>query len=409
MSPRHRDAQERELGDLVESRRLAFVTPRYGPGVVGGAEAAMREAAIGLAGRGHRVDVLTTCATDHYTWANELPAGDTRDGVLTVRRFATVPGEDIASWARLQERLIEGDLLDDAEELAWVNGRFRVPDLYLHLAACARSYDAIVFAPYLFWSTLYCAAVAPERTVVMPCLHDEPYARLSAVRALLAGSAAVWFLSEPEHQLAHHLGPLPAEHPVVGCAVDIPASYDPEGFRERHGIDRPFVLYAGRREGGKGWREVLYGFGAAVLRHRLALDLVTFGVGDPEVPFGLENRVLDLGYLQDGEVPDAFSAASAYLQPSVNESFSRTIMEAWLAGTVVVANGGSDVVSWHCERSGGGLCYRDELELGECLRFVSEAPKLAHELAGRGREYVLANYTWPLVLDAMEASLERLG
>lgn len=397
------------MDGATEPKRLAFVTPRYGHGVVGGAETAMREAAAGLAARGHSVEVLTTCARDHYTWANEFSPGVEIDGKLTVRRFATVLGSDIARWAGLQGRLMAGDALDEGEELAWANGRFRVPDLYLHLAGSARDYDAVVFAPYLFWSTLYCAGIAPERAIIMPCLHDEPYARLSSVRAVLAGSAAAWFLSEPEHQLGHHLAPLPAEHPVVGCAVELPKAYDPDGFRERYDLERPFVLYAGRREDGKGWRQVLNGFGAAVLRHALAIDLVTFGVGDPQVPHGLEGRVVDLGYLEDAEVPDAFSAAAAYLQPSTNESFSRTIMEAWLAGTVVIANGGSDVVTWHCERSGGGILYRDELELGECLRFVAEAPKLAEELAGRGRDYVLANYTWPRVLDAMEASLGRLS
>jgi glycosyltransferase involved in cell wall biosynthesis len=124
------------------------------------------------------------------------------------------------------------------------------------------------------------------------------------------------------------------------------------------------------------------------------------------VPPSLEHRVVDLGYLVTAEVADAFAAADAFVQPSANESFSRTIMEAWLAETVVIANGESEVVTWHCERSGGGLVYADELELGQCLRFVAEAPKQAAELARKGREYVLANYTWPSVLDAMERSLE---
>ncbi|MGD0945311.1 MAG: glycosyltransferase, partial [Acidimicrobiales bacterium] len=92
--------------------------------------------------------------------------------------------------------------------------------------------------------------------------------------------------------------------------------------------------------------------------------------------------------------------------PSANESFSRTIMEAWLAETIVIANRQSDVVTWHCERSGGGLLYGDELELGQCLRFVAEAPGQAAQLARKGRDYVLANYRWPSVLDAMERSLE---
>ena len=386
--------------------RIAFVTPRYGDTVVGGSEAVVREAAHGLTERGYDVEVLTTCAVDHYTWASELEPGTTVDRGVTVRRFQTVLSRHPGRWTRMQERLLAGELLDEAEELVWINGRFRVPDLYLYLAGHAEEYAAIIFSPYLFWSTLYCTAIAPERTILMPCLHDEPYAYLRSVAAALASSAAVWFLSEPEHQLGHRLAPVAARHAVIGAAVDVPAAYDPEGFRDRHDLTRPFVLYAGRREGGKGWQELVGGFWLAALRHRLPFDLVTVGVGPAKVPPSLEHRVVDLGYLATAEVADAFAAADAFVQPSANESFSRTIMEAWLAETVVIANGESEVVTWHCERSGGGLVYADELELGQCLRFVAEAPKQAAELARKGREYVLANYTWPSVLDAMERSLE---
>ena len=68
--------------------RIAFVTPRYGESVVGGSEAVVREAAHGLAGRGYDVELLTTCALDHYTWANELAPGMTSDGL---RDGTTVP------------------------------------------------------------------------------------------------------------------------------------------------------------------------------------------------------------------------------------------------------------------------------------------------------------------------------
>ena len=62
----------------VEPGTIAFVPPRYGPGVVGGAEAVLAEAARGLRDRGHPVEILTTCARDHYTWANEFPTGGER-------------------------------------------------------------------------------------------------------------------------------------------------------------------------------------------------------------------------------------------------------------------------------------------------------------------------------------------
>ncbi len=73
------------------SGRVAFVPPRFGPEVVGGSEAVTREIAVGLAARGWDVEVLTTRAINHYTWANELPEGVSLEDGVTVRRFATVP------------------------------------------------------------------------------------------------------------------------------------------------------------------------------------------------------------------------------------------------------------------------------------------------------------------------------
>ena len=58
--------------------RARFVTPRYGPEVIGGAESGARQLAEHLvAESGWEAEVMTTCARDHLTWANELPAGRT--------------------------------------------------------------------------------------------------------------------------------------------------------------------------------------------------------------------------------------------------------------------------------------------------------------------------------------------
>ncbi|MCB0963408.1 MAG: glycosyltransferase, partial [Acidimicrobiales bacterium] len=105
---------------------------------------------------------------------------------------------------------------------------------------------------------------------------------------------------------------------------------------------------------------------------------------------------------------DAMAAAAAYVQPSALESFSRTVMEAWLAGTPVIANAASAVVAWHCDRAGAGLTYEDDAELEQCLRFVAEDPTDAAALAAGGRDYVLDNYTWPVTLDRMDARLEAM-
>ena len=388
--------------------RIAFVPPRYGDDVVGGAETVLRQAAERLARRGWEVDVLTTCARDHYTWANAYPAGSERHGDLSVFRFPVVHPRESSLWQSLDRRIRLGSSLSMAEQHAWVNGRFRVPGLFHHLVAHAHTYRAVVFSPYLFWTTVVGATVAPERTVVLPCLHDENYAYLPVFRPLLAGSAQVWFMSEPEHQLAHRIGPVAPTHPVTGEGVLIPDSYDPDGFRARHGLSRPYALFVGRRESGKGWQDLLRAFVRAVTRLGVDLDLVTFGVGKVDAPSLVADRVRDLGWLPDEKVGDAYAAAAAYIQPSLFESFSRTIMESWLAGTPVIANGASDVVRWHCERSGAGLLYSDEYELAQYLALVADNPDRLRGLGQLGRRYVLDNYTWDAALDRMEAALEEL-
>ena len=58
---------------------LLFVIQRYGREVAGGAELLGREFATRLAARGHRVEVVTSCALSYVDWANHYPAGHGRD------------------------------------------------------------------------------------------------------------------------------------------------------------------------------------------------------------------------------------------------------------------------------------------------------------------------------------------
>ena len=387
--------------------RIAFVTPRYGEGVVGGSESVLREAAQGLVERGWEVDLLTTCAIDHHTWANAHPPGEFVEEGVRVHRFPTVHDGDKLMRDTIEGRIQLGLPVTPDEQRLWLNGTFRVPELFHHLLVHGDAYRAVVLSPYLFWTTVSCAIVAPEKTIVMPCLHDEHYAYLEIVRPVLSDPAQVWFLSEPEHDLGHTLADLPPHH-VTGAGVHVFEAGDAAKGRELAGTTRPFVYYGGRREGGKGWFELLGAFTRAVVEYGADLDLVTTGVGPVEPAPIVADRVHDLGLLAYEDLRHVFAAAAAYVQPSRNESFSRTIMESWLAGTGVVANAGSAVVAWHCERSGAGITYADPDELVQALVLLGEQPDVLRSLAPSGREYVLREYTWPVVLDRMEAALAEL-
>lgn len=391
----------------MDDRRIALIPPRYGPDVIGGAELVLREVAHGLAERNWTVEVLTTCARDHYTWANHYPAGTTTDGAVTVRRFPVVQDTNGTARTRVTQLLARGEQPTLAEQEAWMNDGLRVPELFHTLMDEAERFHAIIVSPYLFWTSFAGGLVAPERTILRPCLHDEPEAGFELFQPLFTGVRRLWLNTEPELDLLGRIAPGHAPAELIGEGVPVPESYDPNGFRQRHGLgDVPFALYAGRREGAKGWEGLLDGFVATVRKEDVDLHLVTIGVGEVHAPDDVAHRIHDLGLVSDRDRDDAFAAAAAYLQPSTLESFSRTVMEAWLAGTPVIANAASPVVAWHCERSGAGLTYEDDADLEQCLRFIAEAPAEAAALALPGRDYVIENYTWPATLDRMQASLE---
>lgn len=382
-----------------------MVAARFGETVIGGAEAVLRELAIGLAQRGWQVDALTTNSTDHYSWTANLDAGVSDDHGVTVRRFGVVIDESRHERGALHARLLAGQQLSLDDQQRWLNVDMRCPDLFHHLLDHGDTYDAVIAGPYHAWTTFAAATVVPERLVVMTCLHDEAEARFELWDPMIGGARELWCLSDPEAELLDRLHPGHSPLSVVGAGVGVPDHYDADGFRARHGITGPFAFYAGRREGAKGWEQLLDGFARAVVHRGLPLQLVTCGAGEVRPPASIAERVFDLGFLDETERDHAMAAASVYVQPSVMESFSRTVCEAWLAGTPVIANAGSEVVAWHCTRSGAGVTYTGDDELAAALELVVANPEVADSLGARGRQYVLDHYQWGDVLDRMEARL----
>jgi glycosyltransferase involved in cell wall biosynthesis len=221
------------------------------------------------------------------------------------------------------------------------------------------------------------------------------------------GSGSSGFQTDPELELGRRLFPTLAPHENLGSGVPVPSGHDPDRFRSRFGVDGRFVLYAGRREGAKRWEWMLSAFARATVLEDLPFSLVTTGTGDVRPPAEIADRVIDLGFVSIEDRNDAFAAAEAYLQPSPYETFSRTVMEAWLAGTLVIANEASDVVHWPCQRSGAGLTFTDEDQLTQAQCFLAEEPAAAAALAGRGRAYVLDNYQWSGTLDRLKDAIDR--
>ena len=391
--------------------RLAFVSPRYGEGVLGGAEALVREYAERMAAAGHAVEVLTTGVVDHHSWTDELPLGESRVGGVTVHRYPVTRPRDHALAARQQPVLDAGLGLGESGERAWVENTGLSEPLLGAVAATAPRVDALIFAPYLFASTVLGAAVRPDRSLVIPCLHDEAYARFGPVQATLRTVAGLIFNSEAERDLAARLlGALPP-HRVVGGGCELPGAVDGAGFRRRHHLDGDALAYAGRRERGKNYHLVLEY--VTLYTHALSrqgpLTLLAMGGGPLQPPASARSLVRDLGFVSRQDMLDALAASVATVQLSRMESFSRVLMEGWLAGTPPIVDAGCAVTREHCAESGGGVWIDSAEEFAEVVDRLRRDPALRARLVEAGRRYVSRRYSWPAVLGRLEAAVRELA
>jgi glycosyltransferase involved in cell wall biosynthesis len=389
---------------------LAFVVPWHGRDIPGGAEAECRATARALRARGVPVEILTTCARDHASpWTDHHPDGVTEEDGFVVRRFKVRP-RDPERYGRLQWRLTLGGTLTSFEEEDFVRESVNSNDLYAYLGG-ERDRYWYAFIPYCFGTTWEGALVAPERSLMIPCLHDEPFAHLKWTRRVLRAARAVCFHVPAERALAETLAGADAERfHLVGEGVDPPPPGDGERFRRTHRVLDPFILYAGRKAAEKNTPLLVEYFARYRLTHpQSRLKLVLIGAGGVRIPPRLSADILDLGFVSAQDKADAYAATLALCQPSLLESFSLVMMEAWLAGAPALVHGLCAVTRDHCLASNGGLCFDDYFEFVEALELLARDAALRRRMGEAGRAYVLARYTWDQVTDSYLAVLRRIG
>lgn len=388
--------------ELREDRlKLAIVVPRLTDQIFGGAELLALWLAQRLLQVGHEVEVLTTCAVDHYTWKNVLPPGLDRIGEVPVRRYRA-DDRDTTLFAQLEHAIQARHRLSRAEELLWLRNGVVSSALEADLAKRAGSYDAILALPYLFGTTYFTYATAPDRTVVIPCLHDEAYARLGVVAEMLAGARGLMFNSSPEADLALHFQKSLAPSTVVGAGFDPPGPADPELARRLYDLPELFLLYVGRLEGGKNVPLLLENFLRYRERRSIELSLILLGSGDVQFPPKRGIRQLHIDWRHRDSV---YRAATVLCQPSRMESFSIVMMQAWLAERPIIVHAGSPVTRGHCEQSNGGLWFSNYAEFEEELDRLLRSSLLRRTLGRQGRAFVLREYSWSAVLKRLETAL----
>lgn len=392
---------------------IAFVVQRYGSEVTGGSEALARSVAERLTPT-HRVTVFTTCARDYVTWRNELPEGPAELDGVTVRRFPVAEERDLDAFNAFSETLYDQPHTD-GDEAEWLRrqGPY-VPSLVDALRDDAHRFDAVVFFTYLYYPTCEGLKVAGDRTVLVPTTHDEPPLRFELYKETFALPRALAFLTPAEERLVRErfdVAGRPTE--VAGMGVEVRPATDVPGFRRRHGLHDPYVLYAGRIDAGKGCDAMLAHFEGyrreARRRGRDPVELVLIGRMALPNPPGPDSGVRYLGYLSEEDKAAAMAGARAVLCPSPFESLSIVLLEAMDLGVPGLVNARSPVLQDHATTSNAALFYESEDEFVEALDLMMGDDELRHAMGAKGRTYVRSTYRWDSVLERWKRLLAAVA
>ncbi|MBW3668035.1 MAG: glycosyltransferase family 4 protein [Actinobacteria bacterium] len=384
--------------------KIAYVVPRYGLEVLGGAEYGARMLAERLVSMlGWEVEIITTCALDAGTWADHYPAAEVDINGVRVRRFSSEAGRHPAFEGYSRTVLPQPAEADDETCRRWIELQGPVcPDVID--AARHGDADLVVFYPYLYYPTVHGVPAVGRRAVMHPAAHDEPPLRLPIFRDVFAAAQGLVFQTYGERRLAESLFAIGDRAQIVmGLGVE-EGDGDPAAAAGAFGLDdRPYLLCLGRVDDGKGVGMLARYFAEYKARRPGPLALVFAGPVVQRPPDHPD--IVVAGPVDEAVKWGALRGCTGLVNPSYFEAFSIVLMEAWTAGVPVLVNGHCLATREHCERSGGGLWFEGFAEFEAAVDRLAGDAEVRARLAAAGAEYVEGNFRWPVIIERYERFL----
>jgi len=167
---------------------------------------------------------------------------------------------------------------------------------------------------------------------------------------------------------------------------------------------RPYILSVGHLTEEKGMHVLVEAL--ALLRKRgLDRDLVIAGAGPEEdrlrrlaARLGLADRVRLLGTVERADLGALYRGCAVFALASAREGFGIVVLEAMSCARPVVATRAGGIPETVLDGETGLLArVGDPGDVADKLAALLADPARAAEMGRRGRERVVAEYTWPLV------------
>ncbi|HNX52219.1 MAG TPA: glycosyltransferase family 4 protein [Pontiellaceae bacterium] len=199
------------------------------------------------------------------------------------------------------------------------------------------------------------------------------------------------------------------------------AAAGPDAFRNAYGLEnRKFVLCLSRIDFQKNQLLLVRAF-AEFRKTHPDWNLVFIGSVSVEeyhrqiiaeiARLGLNDAVLIIPGLKpdDPLLPSAYKAADLFVLPSANEPFGIVILEAWAAGTPVIATRVGGIPGFTTD--GENILLTDDnndARLTEQMNRLAGSPELRAKLATNGFAEVSANYDWSAIAERVMKIYEEV-
>lgn len=394
-------------------KRVAIVVQRCHESIAGGSESLAMQYAT-LLSESYEVDVLSTTALDIVTWANALPEGlERRTRNLNIHRFRVTMGRT-SYWYNLNARLqkefelykLGRAALRSGARLPWSiplqeefirrQGPFSEP-LIKFIRERWAGYQAIIFVTYLYPTTYFSLFEIPlGRSLIVPTLHDEQPAYLSAYKYMARRAHKAIWLTEAERRFGLELWG-DVQGPVIAMSIE-------SELREPSDSATPYLLYCGRIDPNKGCPELFDYFSRFKRENPSDLRLVL--IGDKTMALPSEADIEFRGFVEHEEKFRLMAGATLFVMPSRNESFSIVTLEAMGQRTPVLASDASEVLVDHVTQSRAGKLYGDYESFSAALKeMLSDAGRLK-EMGRAGREYITSRYEQEQIRRALIQAVE---
>jgi glycosyltransferase involved in cell wall biosynthesis len=395
--------------------RIGIIIPWFGQNEVGGAELLAYNLAKRLSSEGINIEVITTTSSssikvDEWSISKYKTGTEKLDGFL-IRRFK-VDQINYGIFSKLIYKKIlvseksKNSPLTEEEEIEYLKNGIDSKYLKYYLKLFKFRYDSFILLPYLYPLIINSLKIVKEKAYLQPCLHDEAYAYMKIIREMFYSCKGILYNAIGEKKLAERIfGPSIFEKGVVvGGGVEITYDFFDEKFTTPTSLEKfskqKFILLLGRKSKYKNVNFFVEVFKEYKKNNPFSkFKLILAGPGDS---FTDEEKfdIFDLGKVSEDEKNWLLQNMYALSIPSVNESLSRVMYEAWLARKPILVHSGSDVTKYATLLSGGGFASDTKQDwILSLQKLDSLSLKDYKTISGNGYMYAVRNSNWEDVIN----------